>query len=68
MAEDRPVWRDSQTMRRPSSRESWLAKGIEGSFNPAVLQQQTINRPASFSGVGLHSGNQIGRASCRERV
>jgi UDP-3-O-[3-hydroxymyristoyl] N-acetylglucosamine deacetylase/3-hydroxyacyl-[acyl-carrier-protein] dehydratase len=28
-------------------------------FNPAVLQQQTINRPVSFSGVGLHSGNQV---------
>lgn len=24
-----------------------------------VLQQQTINRPASFSGVGLHSGNRV---------
>jgi len=24
-----------------------------------VLQQQTINGPASFSGVGLHSGNQV---------
>jgi UDP-3-O-[3-hydroxymyristoyl] N-acetylglucosamine deacetylase/3-hydroxyacyl-[acyl-carrier-protein] dehydratase len=24
-----------------------------------VLQQQTINRPATFSGVGLHSGNRV---------
>jgi UDP-3-O-[3-hydroxymyristoyl] N-acetylglucosamine deacetylase/3-hydroxyacyl-[acyl-carrier-protein] dehydratase len=24
-----------------------------------VLQQQTLNRPASFSGVGLHSGNRV---------
>jgi UDP-3-O-[3-hydroxymyristoyl] N-acetylglucosamine deacetylase/3-hydroxyacyl-[acyl-carrier-protein] dehydratase len=24
-----------------------------------VLQQQTINRPASYSGVGLHSGNPV---------
>src|ERR1043166_2242780 len=24
----------------------------------AVLQQQTLNRPASYSGVGLHSGNR----------
>jgi UDP-3-O-[3-hydroxymyristoyl] N-acetylglucosamine deacetylase/3-hydroxyacyl-[acyl-carrier-protein] dehydratase len=24
-----------------------------------VLQQQTINRPASYSGVGLHSGNRV---------
>jgi UDP-3-O-[3-hydroxymyristoyl] N-acetylglucosamine deacetylase/3-hydroxyacyl-[acyl-carrier-protein] dehydratase len=24
-----------------------------------VLQQQTINRPVSFSGVGLHSGNRV---------
>jgi UDP-3-O-[3-hydroxymyristoyl] N-acetylglucosamine deacetylase/3-hydroxyacyl-[acyl-carrier-protein] dehydratase len=28
-------------------------------FNARVLQQQTINGPASFSGVGLHSGNQV---------
>src|SRR2546421_9386034 len=24
-----------------------------------VLQQQTLNRPATYSGVGLHSGNQV---------
>ena len=28
-------------------------------FNPAVLNQQTLNRAASFSGVGLHSGNRV---------
>jgi UDP-3-O-[3-hydroxymyristoyl] N-acetylglucosamine deacetylase / 3-hydroxyacyl-[acyl-carrier-protein] dehydratase len=28
-------------------------------FNAGVLQQQTLNRPASFSGVGLHSGNRV---------
>jgi UDP-3-O-[3-hydroxymyristoyl] N-acetylglucosamine deacetylase/3-hydroxyacyl-[acyl-carrier-protein] dehydratase len=28
-------------------------------FNDRVLQQQTINRPSSFSGVGLHSGNRV---------
>ena len=28
-------------------------------FNAAVSQQQTLNRPASFSGVGLHSGNRV---------
>ena len=28
-------------------------------FNASVLQQQTINRSASFSGVGLHSGNRV---------
>src|SRR5262245_45377727 len=26
---------------------------------PQVLQQQTINRPATYSGVGLHSGNRV---------
>ncbi|MEC8989142.1 MAG: UDP-3-O-acyl-N-acetylglucosamine deacetylase, partial [Verrucomicrobiota bacterium] len=26
---------------------------------PAVLQQQTLARPASFSGIGLHSGNRV---------
>src|ERR1700757_2966985 len=25
----------------------------------AVLQQQTINRPVSYSGIGLHSGNRV---------
>ena len=24
-----------------------------------VLQQQTLARPASFSGIGLHSGNKV---------
>src|SRR4030095_4208976 len=28
-------------------------------LNARVLQQQSINRPASFSGVGLHSGNRV---------
>ena len=28
-------------------------------FNPSMLNQQTLNRPASFSGVGLHSGNRV---------
>ncbi len=26
---------------------------------PIVLQQQTISRPASYSGIGLHSGNRV---------
>src|SRR6266850_8094958 len=28
-------------------------------FNGLVLQQQTLNRATSFSGVGLHSGNRV---------
>lgn len=28
-------------------------------FNGLVVQQQTLNRPASYSGVGLHSGNRV---------
>jgi UDP-3-O-[3-hydroxymyristoyl] N-acetylglucosamine deacetylase/3-hydroxyacyl-[acyl-carrier-protein] dehydratase len=28
-------------------------------LNGRVLQQQTLNRPASYSGVGLHSGNRV---------
>jgi UDP-3-O-[3-hydroxymyristoyl] N-acetylglucosamine deacetylase/3-hydroxyacyl-[acyl-carrier-protein] dehydratase len=28
-------------------------------FNARVLHQQTLNRPADFSGVGLHSGNRV---------
>ena len=30
-----------------------------GLFNGAVVQQQTLNRPASYSGIGLHSGNRV---------
>jgi UDP-3-O-[3-hydroxymyristoyl] N-acetylglucosamine deacetylase / 3-hydroxyacyl-[acyl-carrier-protein] dehydratase len=36
-----------------------LAKGVGVLFNQAVLNQQTLNRPASFSGIGLHSGNRV---------
>jgi UDP-3-O-[3-hydroxymyristoyl] N-acetylglucosamine deacetylase/3-hydroxyacyl-[acyl-carrier-protein] dehydratase len=28
-------------------------------FNLHVLNQQTLNRPASYSGTGLHSGNRV---------
>jgi UDP-3-O-[3-hydroxymyristoyl] N-acetylglucosamine deacetylase/3-hydroxyacyl-[acyl-carrier-protein] dehydratase len=28
-------------------------------FNALVLQQQTLNRSASFSGIGLHGGNEV---------
>jgi UDP-3-O-[3-hydroxymyristoyl] N-acetylglucosamine deacetylase/3-hydroxyacyl-[acyl-carrier-protein] dehydratase len=28
-------------------------------FNLRVLNQQTLNRPATFSGIGLHSGNRV---------
>jgi UDP-3-O-[3-hydroxymyristoyl] N-acetylglucosamine deacetylase/3-hydroxyacyl-[acyl-carrier-protein] dehydratase len=28
-------------------------------FNLPVLNQQTLNGPASFSGIGLHSGNRV---------
>jgi len=36
-----------------------LANSDEGRFNIGVLQQQTIGRPVSFSGIGLHSGNRV---------
>jgi len=36
-----------------------LAKALDGLFNSPVLQQQTLNRPSSFSGTGLHSGNRV---------
>src|SRR5258705_3207721 len=36
-----------------------LAIPFTGLLNAGVLQQQTINRPASYSGVGLHSGNRV---------
>jgi len=31
-------------------------------FNLSVLNQQTLNRPATFSGIGLHSGNRVNMA------
>jgi len=36
-----------------------LAKAGWDLFNATVLQQQTINRSATCSGVGLHSGNRV---------
>jgi UDP-3-O-[3-hydroxymyristoyl] N-acetylglucosamine deacetylase/3-hydroxyacyl-[acyl-carrier-protein] dehydratase len=36
-----------------------LAKGACGLFNRLVVQQQTLNRPVSYSGIGLHSGNRV---------
>ena len=36
-----------------------LAKGPGVLFNARVSQQQTLNRPTSYSGVGLHSGNRV---------
>jgi UDP-3-O-[3-hydroxymyristoyl] N-acetylglucosamine deacetylase / 3-hydroxyacyl-[acyl-carrier-protein] dehydratase len=33
--------------------------GGGGLFNPGVQHQQTIGHPTSFSGVGLHSGNDV---------
>ena len=36
-----------------------LAKLAQVLSNLPVLNQQTLNRPASFSGVGLHSGNRV---------
>lgn len=36
-----------------------LAKHARVLFNLSVLNQQTLNRPAEFSGIGLHSGNRV---------
>jgi len=36
-----------------------LAKRLEVLSNSSVLNQQTLNRSASFSGAGLHSGNRV---------
>ena len=51
------VRRPPLTARR-SKRNLPLAKRGSGLFNRAVLQQ-TLNRPVSFSGIGLHSGNRV---------
>jgi UDP-3-O-[3-hydroxymyristoyl] N-acetylglucosamine deacetylase/3-hydroxyacyl-[acyl-carrier-protein] dehydratase len=39
--------------------QSSLAKRAGVLSNPSVLNQQTLNRSASFSGIGLHSGNRV---------
>ncbi len=36
-----------------------LANHVHVLFNLRVLNQQTLNRPATFSGIGLHSGNRV---------
>ena len=36
-----------------------LPRGRSDCLMARVLQQQTLNRPASYSGVGLHSGNRV---------
>ena len=36
-----------------------LAKRVRQLFNAFVLQQQTLNRSTSFSGIGLHGGNEV---------
>jgi UDP-3-O-[3-hydroxymyristoyl] N-acetylglucosamine deacetylase/3-hydroxyacyl-[acyl-carrier-protein] dehydratase len=36
-----------------------LTNRRRGLFNAHVLQQQTINQPANYSGIGLHSGNRV---------
>lgn len=38
---------------------NFLANRPRVLFNPLVLNQQTLNGPAEFSGVGLHSGNRV---------
>jgi UDP-3-O-[3-hydroxymyristoyl] N-acetylglucosamine deacetylase/3-hydroxyacyl-[acyl-carrier-protein] dehydratase len=38
---------------------TWLAKRARVLSNPSVFNQQTLNRAASFSGIGLHSGNRV---------
>ncbi len=38
---------------------NFLANRPRFSFNLFVLNQQTLNRAADFSGIGLHSGNKV---------
>jgi UDP-3-O-[3-hydroxymyristoyl] N-acetylglucosamine deacetylase / 3-hydroxyacyl-[acyl-carrier-protein] dehydratase len=42
-----------------ASEKGWLAKEQQGLFNAPVLQQQTISRQETHSGIGLHSGNRV---------
>jgi len=46
-------------LRFATPHSTWLAKRPCVLSNLPVLNQQTLNRPASFSGVGLHSGNRV---------
>src|SRR6476646_2463636 len=39
--------------------KQYLAKLSSGLFNARMLQQQTLERPATYEGVGLHSGNRV---------
>jgi UDP-3-O-[3-hydroxymyristoyl] N-acetylglucosamine deacetylase / 3-hydroxyacyl-[acyl-carrier-protein] dehydratase len=43
----------------PAANDLPLAKEAGGLFNGLVVQQQTLNSPASYSGIGLHSGNRV---------
>src|SRR6266568_3006965 len=49
----------SGTWRVVCGRAQTLANRTGHLFNAPVLQQQTLNRPATYSGVGLHSGNRV---------
>ncbi len=42
-----------------AERAQTLANRTGHLFNAPVLQQQTLNRLATYSGVGLHSGNRV---------
>src|ERR1700677_849968 len=48
-----------RTLLRLPGHLNFLANRFHVLFNPFVLNQQTLNRPAQFSGVGLHSGNRV---------
>lgn len=43
----------------PELQECALANRAGGLFNAPVLHQQTLNRPANYSGIGLHCGNRV---------
>jgi UDP-3-O-[3-hydroxymyristoyl] N-acetylglucosamine deacetylase/3-hydroxyacyl-[acyl-carrier-protein] dehydratase len=54
-----PIKKNSNAARDRRKRADALAKRAGVLSNQAVLNQQTLNRPASFSGIGLHSGNRV---------
>jgi UDP-3-O-[3-hydroxymyristoyl] N-acetylglucosamine deacetylase/3-hydroxyacyl-[acyl-carrier-protein] dehydratase len=49
----------SRVYRSPTAPSPRLPSAFVICSNPPVLQQQTLNRPASFSGTGLHSGSRV---------
>ena len=56
-----PGWTGPESLAPPVAGLSLVTAGAWHPvlFNQAVQHQQTIGRPANYSGIGLHSGNRV---------